>query len=113
MLRSVVLVLAVLLLLPDSAPEAASSEARADPACVAQVRSRLPGPSAPTTVIRGRPLGAKRLIFRRGKVLLVVDHAVLRATTFAFLEENGAERFPQEARMLRMFLKRLERADEV
>jgi len=56
-------------------------------------------------VIKGRQLGVKRLLFRRGEVLLVIDHAVFHSKTAAFLEKNGAERSPAEASLLRQFLK--------
>ena len=99
-----------------TAPLAADSKAQIAPACLAQVRARLGGPKNSTsirpTLVKARQLGAKRLIFRRGDVLLVVDHAVLHAQAVAFLKEIGAKRFPEEARMLQQFLKQLERADE-
>jgi hypothetical protein len=68
--------------------------------------------SVRTTLIKGRQLGVKRLLFRRGEVLLVIDHAVFHSKTVAFLEKNGAKRFPAEASLLRQLLKQLETADE-
>jgi len=113
--RPVVWLLCVVLLVPASTPSLAGPK-KIEPACLARVRSRLPGPekstSVRTTLIKGHQLGAKRLLFRRGDVLLVIDYAVLHSKTVAFLEKNGPERFPEEASMLRQFLTQLERADE-
>ena len=79
-----------------------------EPACLERVRSRLPGPlkstSVRTTLIKGRQLGVKRLLLRRGEALLVIDHDVFHSKTVAFLGKNGADRFPAEASLLRQFL---------
>jgi hypothetical protein len=116
MLRPLAWLLAVALIVPASTPSRAGSTDQIEPACLQRIRSRLPGPvkstSIRTTTIKGKQLGAKRLLFRRGEVLLVVNHEVLHSRTVAFLEKNGAKRFPEEASMLRQFLNQLERMDE-
>jgi hypothetical protein len=86
--------------------------AKREPACLAKIRAELPG-AVTTTTIKSRALGGKRLRFRRGDVMLVVDLAVLESTTKRFLKENGANRFPEETNLLRRFAKALATRDEV
>jgi hypothetical protein len=108
--------LSAALLVSASTLSLAGPKDHVESACLERVRSRLARPvkstSVRTTLIKGRQLGVKRLLFRRGEVLLVIDHAAFHSKTVAFLEKNSAERFPAEASLLRQFLKQLETADE-
>ncbi len=63
--------------------------------------------------VKGGVVGSKRLLFRRGDVVLVIDSLVLEETTQAFLKEQGAQRFPEEARLLLRFSQALKNRDEV
>jgi len=77
-----------------------------EPSCLAKLRARLPG-AVTTTTLNARTLGSKRLRFRRGGVVLVIDLAVLESTTKKFLKDNGADRFPEEVNVLRRFAQAL------
>ena len=63
--------------------------------------------------IKGGEVGPKRLLFRRGDVVLVIDFGVFESTTRQLLKEQGAERLPDEASLLRRFGQALDKHDEV
>jgi hypothetical protein len=112
--RTVACLVSVALLVPAGTQSVAKAAEKIEPACLAQLRIprevRREGSSS--TPIKSRPLGRKRLLFRRGGVVLVIDHAVFHSKAVAFLNKNGAERFPEETSMLRQFAKQLEKTDE-
>jgi len=103
--------LACILALP-TVGTAGDSTGEMQPACLARVAARLPA-WPHTTTIRGGSIGSKRLWFRRGGVRLAIDFAVLDSSTRKFLQENGAERFPEEQNLLRRFARALRTKDEV
>ncbi len=107
-LRPLLTTLAGITLLVSAAGDAVAGE----PACLAGLRKRLRGADQAVT-IKGVALGKKRLVFRRGAVLLVIDHAVLAGTTREFLKKQGADRFPEETKLLKRFAEALQKADEV
>ena len=83
-----------------------------EPLCLVRVRGHLPGTTV-VTYVKGGAVGRKRLLFRRSDVLLAVDFTALEATTQEFLKEQGAERFPEEVRLLQRFAQALKSSDEV
>ena len=68
------------------------------------------------TFVKGGLVGRKRLLFRRGDVLLVIDFEVLDSITQEFLKERGgatSQRFPEEVRLLQRFVQAFKNRDEV
>jgi hypothetical protein len=94
----------------DSA--AATNENLDPPRCLTRARAHLPGQTM-ATFVKGGLVGRKRLLFRRGDVLLVIDFEVLDSTTQDFLKEKGASKFPEEGNMLRRFAEAMKSRDEV
>jgi hypothetical protein len=101
-------VLMALAVLASREPVASATE-NAEPTCLARARAHLPGQTM-ATFVKGGTVGRKRLLFRRGDVLLVIDFEVLEVTTQDFLKEPGAESFPEEGDLLRRFAQALRRA---
>ena len=86
-----------------------------EPPCLAKARAHLPGETM-ATFVKGGLVGRKRLLFRRGDVLLVIDFEVLDSITQEFLKERGgatSQRFPEEARLLQRFVQAFKNRDEV
>ena len=104
-------VLVALAVLASREPVASATE-NAEPACLTRARAHLPGQSM-ATFVKGGKVGRKRLLFRRGDVLLVIDFQVLEATTEDFLKRQGAESFPEEGNLLRRFAQAMKSRDEV
>jgi len=77
------------------------------PACLTRARAHLPGETMASD-IKGGKVGRRRVLFRRGDVVLVIDFDVLQSTTREFLKEEGPARFPEDAELLR----RLSQADK-
>ena len=90
----------------------ASPTENAEPACLARARGHLPGETM-ATFVKGGTVGRKRLLFRRGDVLLVIDFEALEGTTQDFLKEPGAASFPAEGALVRRFAQALRGRDEV
>ena len=105
---------AVLIALTALVPHdlAAGESGNLEPTCLAKARAHLPGETM-ATFVKGGLVGRKRLLFRRGDVLLVIDFEVLDSTTQAFLKEHGAERFPEDVQLLQPFAQALRSRDEV
>jgi len=95
-----------------SRESAASESENSAPPCLTRARAHLPGETM-ATFVKGGVVGSKRLLFRRGDVLLVVDFLVFEEITQAFLKEQGTERFPEETRLLQRFSQALKNRDEV
>ena len=99
-----------------SSPDLAAGEPEhLEPACLARARAHLPGETM-ATFVKGGLVGRKRLLFRRGDVLLVVDFEVLDSITQEFLKEHGgaaSQRFPEEVRLLQRFVQAFKSRDEV
>jgi len=104
-------VLTALAVLASRDPVASATE-NAEPACLARARAQLPGQTM-ATFVKGGAVGRKRLLFRRGDVLLVIDFEVLEGITQDFLKEHVAERFPEEAALLKRFSQALKTRDEL
>jgi hypothetical protein len=104
-------VLVTLAVLASREPVARATE-NAEPACLARARAHLPGQTM-ATFVKGGTVGHKRLFFRRGDVLLVIDFEVLEVTTRDFLKDQGGERFPEEVNLLRRFAQAMKSRDEV
>ncbi len=85
---------------------------RSAPRCLTRVRKQLPGETM-ASFVKGGHVGSKHLLFRRGDVVLVIDYAVLEETTQAFLKQKGAEKFPEEVRLLQRFSQAFKNRDEV
>jgi hypothetical protein len=83
-----------------------------EPRCLARARAHLPGQTM-ATFVKGGLVGRKRLLFRRGDVLLVIDFEMLDSTTQDFLKEKGASKFPEESNMLRRFGEAMKSRDEI
>ena len=90
----------------------ANASENAEPACLARARVHLPGQTM-AVFVKGGAVGRKRLHFRRGDVLLVIDFEVLEVTAQDFLKEHGAESFPEEGNLLRRFAQAMKSRDEV
>jgi hypothetical protein len=90
----------------------ASATENPEPRCLTRARAHLPGQTM-ATFVKGGVVGRKRLLFRRGDVLLVIDFIVLDATTQEFLKEKGAGGFPEEVNLLRRFAEAMKSRDEV
>jgi hypothetical protein len=111
-MRSMVgMVLVALAVLASREPVASAIE-NAEPACLARARAHLPGETM-ATFVKGGTVGRKRLLFRRGDVLLVIDFEVLEGTTQDFLKEPGAASFPEDGDLVRRFAQALRGRDEV
>ena len=91
---------------------AAGEPEHREPTCLARARAHLPGETM-ATFVKGGLVGRKRLLFRRGDVVLVIDFEVLDSTTQDFLKEHGAERFPEEVRLFQRFAQAFKHRDEV
>jgi hypothetical protein len=90
----------------------AKEPARPSPPCLTRARKQLPGETM-ASFVKGGHVGSKRLLFRRGDVVLVIDYPVLEETLRAFLKQKGAEKFPEEGRLLQRFSQALRNRDEV
>jgi hypothetical protein len=88
-----------------------------DSGCTARMQSRIPdsseSQSLTATPIKSRPIGAKRLLFHRGDIVLVVDYAVLRSKTVAFMEAQGAWAHASEEKLLGVLDDQLDQANEL
>jgi hypothetical protein len=94
---------------------AAGEPEHREPTCLARARAHLPGETM-ATFVKGGLVGRKRLLFRRGDVLLVIDFEVLDSITQEFLKERGgatSQRFPEEVRLLQRFVQAFKNRDEV
>ena len=106
---------------------AAGETKNLEPTCLARARAQLPGQTMATFVKGGR-VGQKRLLFRRGDVLLVIDFDVLDVSTREFLKEREAksrgeppssgrrepsQSLPEEVGLLQRFAQALKNRDEV
>jgi hypothetical protein len=100
------------LIVLGSQDSAAGEPEISSPPCLTRARAHLPGETM-ATFVKGGVVGSKRLLFRRGDVVLVIDFLVLEETTQAFLKEQGAQRFSEETRLLMRFSLALKNRDEV
>ncbi len=91
---------------------AAGEPERPAPRCLARARKQLPGETM-ASFVQGGHVRSKQLLFRRGEVVLVIDYLVLEETTRAFLKQKGAEKFPEETRLLQRFSLAFRNHDEV
>jgi len=105
-------VLSVLIAAAPGSSVETSAPKNGEPLCLVRVRGHLPGTTV-VTYIKSGAVGRKRLLFRRGDVVLVVDFAAFEASTQEFLKEQGADRFPEEVGLLRRFAQVLKSSDEV
>jgi len=112
MVRLLLVPVTAILLSLTPGPTVAATPGAAEPACLAAIRKALPG-QVTTSRLQGKSVGRKRLLFRRGGMVLVIDHDVLETTARAFLTAHGADRFPEEVRLLKVFAEKLRKADEV
>lgn len=64
-------------------------------------------------VVKSKPVGRKRVVFVRSKVVITVDHDDLVRIVQAFLKKNGAHRFRDEQRALAAFAGALKKSDTV
>jgi hypothetical protein len=106
----VVVALVALAVLAPGDPVACATE-HSEPACLARARAQLPGQTI-ATFVKGGTVGRKRLLFRRGDVLLVIDFEALEGITQDFLKEQGAEKFPEEVGLLKRFSQAMKSRDE-
>ena len=91
---------------------AAGETENIEPTCLAKARAHLPGQTM-ATFLKGGLVGHKRLLFRRGDVLLVINFDVLDVSTREFLKEHGTASFPEEVGLLQRFAQALKYRDEV
>jgi hypothetical protein len=104
-------VLMALAVLASRDPVARATE-NSEPACLARARAQLPGQTM-ATFVKGGTVGRRRLLFRRGDVLLVIDFEVFEGITQDFLKEKGGESFPEEVGLLKRFSQALKTRDEI
>ena len=101
---------ALIALASNDSPARATDNSQ--PRCLTRARAHLPGQTM-ATFVKGGTVGRKRLLFRRGDVLLVIDFEVLDSTTQDFLKEKGANGFSEEVNLLQRFAQALKSRDEV